>query len=710
MDDTEIDLRSLFGVLRRQARLIVVTVIAVVAIAGIALFALTPIYSSSALVLFDPSSKNLLEPETQLTSSSADSARIDSEVELLRSDNILLKVIAAENLTSDPEFGASLGLRNQLLIFLRLMQPALPTGEEALNQSLTKLRNAFTVQRRGLTYLISIQARSKSPATAARLANAIAQTYIADQLSSKVNSMLASRDILQARILQARDAIVASEGAFDNFITQNLQRITEDTGRTDIALMQTQIEQLQSARNQSADLVSAVNADIEAGNWQAIVTSLQSDALAELERQRDELSQSLSTTAEGSPTAVNLRAELAAIEGRLRQTSTEEVTALRDSINSSQDQEAGLRQNLRREVLGSSLSADILTQLYELQQRAEIARSQYQTLLSRSQDLETQANLQIADSRIVSAALPSQQPSFPNNPLILAMAALLSLGIGVGLAFLYENLIGGFMSEEQVEAVLKTRVATAVPREKPKSERDSLANLMVTAPMSVYSESVRRMRAAIEQVLQKTPHKAKDEVGKVIMVTSTAPNEGKTTLCLSLARSYALSGRRTLLIDCDLRKPSVHRQLEFEPSQGLLEVLSDMNADSDLRTIMTADKVPGLTIIVGARRSDLPTDQLLAGQSFKRLISAARRSFDIVILDTPPVGPVVDGLYIAPHSDLIVFVTRWASTSQRDAKLALASLAQASGPDTQILTVLNQQNETRGSYRRKYGSYYEATS
>lgn len=159
MDESEIDLRGIFGLLRRQFRLITVTFIAVVAIAAIVVFSLTPIYSSSALILVDPSRKNLLDPEAQMAGTSADSARIDSEVEILRSDNVLLKVIQAENLAADPELGVSLPLRTRILTFLHLAEPTLPTGEEALNQALSNLRDSVSVQRRGLTYLISIQAR-----------------------------------------------------------------------------------------------------------------------------------------------------------------------------------------------------------------------------------------------------------------------------------------------------------------------------------------------------------------------------------------------------------------------------------------------------------------------------------------------------------------------------------------------------------------------
>ncbi len=698
MEDAEIDLRNILGLLRRQVRLIIASVIVVVTLAGLVTFSFTPIYSATALILVDPSRKNLLDPDAQIGSGVSDSARIDSEVEILRSDNVLLKVIEAENLTSDVELGASLSLRERILTLLRLYEPQPPTAAEALHQVLNNLRNAVSIQRRGLTYLISVQGRSPDSEQAARIANAVAGAYIEDQVAAKVAGTLSSRDILQARIQQARDAITASESAFDGFIDGNVARIATEIGRPDLVQTRQQIAQLEANRRARSQQADAAQADLASADWDALVASLQSSALAELARQRSELA--------GRPATevTDLSEQLAALDIRLRDTASVEVAGLRNAITAAQQQEAELRQQLRQSVLDSALPAAILTDLYGLRQNAELARNQYQLLLSRLQDLETQADLQVADSRIVSPALPPQSPDFPNRPLIMALAGLVAIGLGIALAFLYENFIGGFTSEAQLGSVLKTRVASAIPRQKARPDKESLANLMVAAPLSVFAESVRRLRATLQQTLRSKEPQAEDK-GRVIMISSTAPGEGKTTLALSLARSYALSGSRTLLIDCDLRKPSLHRHLGLEPSHGLLEFL-DGNEREGLTPIISADTMTDATFIVGAHRSDVPTDQLLTGQSFARLMRAARHTFDVVILDTPPVGPVVDALYVAPVADVIVFVTRWVSTSQLDAKEALASLAEAKAPGTEIVAIINQQDRTRASYLRKYGAYY----
>lgn len=709
MEESEIDIRGILGLLRRRLTLIVSTTILVVGIAAAVTFTLTPLYSASALVLVDPSRKNVLDDSAVSgASSAADNARIDSEVELARSDNVLLKVIEREQLIFDDEFGVSVGLTARLLSFLGVPPPALPTGQEALNQSLNKLRNAISVQRRGLTYLISLQARSEDPAMASDLANALAEVYIEDQLSSKISSAVASLEVIQSRLEQARTGIVASETAYDQFIADNIDAIARDSGRTDLANLQNQIAALETARTQSASLANTVQVAIADNDINAIVANLESEALNALEQQRQRLERDLADGT-GTATELDLRAELSRIEQSILETANSEVSALQQELQGVEDQTASLRQTLRSEVIGSALSADTLTQIFELQQNAELARRQYQTLLSRAQDLEAQVDLQLADSRIVSTALPPDAPAFPNRRLILILAGLAGLGLGVGLAFLYENLVGGFTTDEQVATVLKRPVAATVPRQQAKSEAASHADLVVASPLSIFSESIRRARTAIDQATRHAQRNSDSEDrGRVILVTSSNPNEGKTTMSLALARSAAMSGQSVLLIDCDLRKPSVHRHLGLEPDTGLLDLLQSRESDqmASLKTIIVSDPLSSASVVVGSRRSNAPTDQLLDNPSFHRILKAARRSFDYVILDTPPVGPVVDALYLCRQADAIAFVVKWASTSQSEAKKNIDALERAAGDDIPLLVALTQQEQSRSEYYKKYSGYY----
>ena len=321
-------------------------------------------------------------------------------------------------------------------------------------------------------------------------------------------------------------------------------------------------------------------------------------------------------------------------------------------------------------------------------------------MLSRSQDLQAQADLQIADSRVVSPALPPARPSFPDVPLILGLAGVMALGSGVGIGFLFENFVGGFTGEAQVEAVTKRKLAAGVPRQRSAIGAASLADASIDTPLSCFAESIRRIRAAVDRTTGTWNFANRDrpETGKVIMVSSALPSEGKTTLALALARTYALAGQKTVILDCDFRKPSVHRHLGYQPATGLVELLSGEMTPRDFAGIVKTDPKSPVTAILGAHRADLPTDQLVTRQSFSRLIEALRRDFDVIVMDTPPIEPVIDGTYLAGYADAIVFAIAWAKTPQRVVASSLEALEAAKAPEAPILAVLNKQDGKATNY------------
>jgi succinoglycan biosynthesis transport protein ExoP len=462
----ELDLRSALGLLRRQFRLILVTVFLVLAVAGAAIVVMKPLYTATALILVDPSRKNLLDPDIQTQSGSSDGARVESEVELVKSETTLLRAIDELDLIADAEFGVRLGFRDILVSFLRIGQPVLPTGDAALQDVLSNVRDAISVQRRGLTYLISVQARSLDPQKAADLANEVAHTYIVEQLEAKVASTLASRDIINARIEAARGEVELSEGAFDGFIETHIEQITRDTGRSDLAVLRLQLEQANVERARLSSAANLVGSSLERRDWVAISAQLKTEAIAQLEAQRQGLQTTLAGLTDGTQQAIDLKAELTKLEADMQDAAEAELTTMRQQVASAQARSTELRGQLRSGVLQSDLPAALLTNIYELQQNAELARTQYQTLLSRTKDLEVQASLQVPDSRVVSVARAPTEPSFPNPRLILGVAGIVALGLGIGLAFLAENFVGGFSSEEQMRSVLRATTVVSVPKQR----------------------------------------------------------------------------------------------------------------------------------------------------------------------------------------------------------------------------------------------------
>ena len=689
MDTDPVDLRSILAILQRQKRLLVLTVVIVLGIAFAYLLAATPIYQSTVLLQVDGRSSNLLDPSgTGQEQSAILNSRVDGEVEILQSEATALAVVQTANLLRDPEFGPQLGWFQKLGLALgtefdgdslrRLvgLQPRAAASEDNLvNRTLNSLQSAVDIRRRGLTYLIAISVSSESPSKAADIANVYAKTYIERQVWAKTQATISARDVLKRQTETAQSDLSASERAVNDFIETNLSRLEKESGDPAIADLRSRLnDAMQSQTTNSAQVLAAETA-ITSGDWATVADALGDQALAELASQRADVQRRLGDVAAGSTEAIDVQTELARLDADLVRVSGATLTTVRGDIGTMRDRERTARDSLRTQLLQSDLSAEMLSELFNLQQGATIARNQYQTLLAREQDLGALANLQIADARVVSEALAPNGAAAPNKRLILGLALIGGLGIGVLFAFLKEYFIGGISSASQLSNVMQAAVPiTVAVLDAVKSGADP-ADSIASSPMSVYAEAFRKLRAAIDMGLSRTEATTEDG-GKahVILVCSALQAEGKTTTAIALARTYALSGTRTLLIDADLRRPAVAPRLGISEPAGLIDYLAPGVRDKTIHITTSVDALTPLVVMGAGQRSNMPTDQLLNSPSFRAMMDVLSQAFDIVIIDSPPLLPVVDTRYLARHADAVVHVVRYGSTTQGEVREAASQM------------------------------------
>jgi polysaccharide biosynthesis transport protein len=703
----EFEIRSVTALLRRQIRVILYAVAVIFGLAFLFLLLVNETYTATALVLVDPDQKSILNPSASLpTSAGRENARVDSEVEILRSDAVALAVIKRRNLVGDTEFGARLPLREKLARAVGIANAAAADQQRVISKTLGRFKDATNIRRRGLTYLIAVSAASQSPRKAADLANATAQAYIDQQVQAKVSASLAARDVLQGQIEEARRALSSYETDFDSLVLQNAGLGDSADGPGSIGDLRAKLLgaalDLKDKENQRQAAMMLTQQE----DWSALAQTLNDGALVDLEAKRRALLAQIPDT-RNPATATDFKQALARLDAELSRQSAARVLDLSTGIRALDQTVSGLRGQLRRSVLSSDLSPEMLTGIYALQQETTIARAQYQSLLSRMRDLDTQARIQIANSRVVSPAIAPVSPSFPNRNLVLLAALAASMGLGVSLAFLNEYYIGGVTSATQLGELLQTPTAATIPVSiEQNAGRLSVAEKVIDAPLSVYSESIRKLRATIDQTFRSAlPGVAQPAMtrGKIILVTSSLPDEGKTTTALALARTYALSGRKTLLIDADLRKPSLHRHLGYEPQSGFRDYLQDSSNSNPVGSFYARDPASPLALILGAVRSEFATDQLLSSATFEMLLDQARDVYDVVIIDTPPLLPVVDARYVAHYADAVVMMVKWAATSQSDLRAAITPLSSAMKPGAALLPVLGQVPERVS--RTEYGGY-----
>ena len=340
-----------------------------------------------------------------------------------------------------------------------------------------------------------------------------------------------------------------------------------------------------------------------------------------------------------------------------------------------------------------ALDNDDAVKLRELERTAAVNKTLFEDFLQKAKITDEQSTFRAQDVRVIMPAQAGGQ-SFPDTRKILLTALLAGLGLGVGGAFAMEMLRAGYTSPREVEQGLGLPVLASVRRMK-KSElvKDGkpipLPFYQIHRPLSPFSESMRTLRSGIHM-------SDVDQPPKVIQVTSALPGEGKTTIAVSLAISAAFAGLKVVLVDADLRHPAASRFFKLEQENGLVDLLTGAGTAEN---VLRFHKDLKLTILPAGSKSLNPPD-VLGSERMKTLIAHLKETFDYVVVDTPPVGPVVDAVIVASLADKTVFVIEWASTPR---EMVGTSLKQVSGQKRVAGVVFNFVNQDRA---KKYGGEY----
>ena len=285
---SDIDLRSLLGIVRRQLWLILSIVVGLTALAAIITYSLEPRYSASAQVFVDTAAKGILDADEPTRNSGSDNARVDTEVVITRTDEILLSVINSENLVADDEFGVKISLTDRALQLLRLKSAAAPEPEEAAADVLDNFRDSVRVSRRGMTYVIDVTVTSEDPEKAARLANAVAKASIQKQMDTKVAAIREARDRVQPALEQARQTLTSTSRSIDTFIDRNIELLREQ-GSPSVGMFNDELTRIRSQRERDFQRLQTLDQTIRQNDYASLFQNLQSDAARELQQRQEEL-------------------------------------------------------------------------------------------------------------------------------------------------------------------------------------------------------------------------------------------------------------------------------------------------------------------------------------------------------------------------------------------------------------------------------------
>ncbi|HEX2255837.1 MAG TPA: polysaccharide biosynthesis tyrosine autokinase [Afifellaceae bacterium] len=734
--DGAFDFREIFRIAQRRLPVIAGLALLGTLTATIYAFQLTPQYTASATLMIEPRKTTITDSQAVLSDIGKDWEAIESEVELIRSLAVARRVavklgLAGDEAVAQPEPTIS-GLLDSVSLIGPERQPILEP--DAITPHAYSVRGGLSVSRKRDTYLIQISYTHRNPQFAARAANAFAEAYLVDQLEAKFEATRHANSWLDSRLSEMRDRVRESERAVEAYRAEH--NLAQSDGET---LTERQVSEL----NQQLVLARAKTAEARAtleqvrevlgrgGEASSFANPLLSQAVAQLRGRLSELKRELAELGAkyGSrhPAVVNVRAQMADVERQIGDEAQRILASSENAYRAAISREESIADSLR-EIKGEAAEmSQAEIRLRELEREAAANRALFESFLARFKETSQQATLQMPDSRIIEAATVPGAPSKPNRKSIIIMGFLLSLAGGAGLALLLEQLDNGFRTGRQVEEVFGAPLLASVPMleeghgetslaglleqarrgigerlpwlgmgaDSPASGQNANARRVLDKPLSPFTEAIRSLRMGIR-------YASLDQPPRTILVTSALPGEGKSTLAANLAQHAANTGEKVLMIDMDLRRPTLTAIHAPDAQDGLVELLTGEALSGD---VVRIDPETGLRFIP-ASRSELVTHaaEVLGSRKVKDFLWRLRDIFDLIVIDSSPLLPVTDSRALVAAVDAVVFVVRWETTG-RDA--VRSALRQTFGLDQKLLgVVLNQVNVSRARYYDYYKSGY----
>ncbi len=673
-------LTSYLDVVRRQFPTMVAIVSACVILGLLYLFTAAPQFTSTASMVIDTRKVQLFQQQSMLGDIAVDSATVETQVEILKSENISLAVIRDLHLIDDPEFaGSGGGLLGTIIgAVAGLFSGGDASSEfELTRRALERFEKNRTVKRLGQTYVMGIDFTSRDPAKAAKIANAIADAYIVDQLEAKYQATRRASVWLQDRIKELRTQASAAQRAVVDFKTAN--NIVDTGGRLmneqQVAEVNSQLILAHAATAEAKAQLDRMNDILKQEIPDANVTdALKNDTIVKLRSQYVDMAskEAIWSAKYGSEhlAAVNLRKQMAEIRKNIQ----DELKRIQESYKSDYDiavtREEAIKTSLANVVSESQLTNQAQVQLRELESNAQSYQAMYDNFLQRYMESVQQQSFPITEARVISAATTPLKKSYPKTLIVLAASLLGGLVLSFGAAMARELTDKVFRTTGQVEEMLGANCIAIMPSLAPTATLPSklsgkfgnpketpppdLLRYVVENPLSRFAEAVRSLKVAVDlnSIVREN---------RVLAVTSTLPNEGKSTLSTNLAQLMAHSGARVLLVDADLRNPSLSRALVPGAQAGLVDVVAQK---VHLEDALTVDPDTRLAILpAGTTSKLLHTNEILASKAMHTLIGQLRSKFDYVVLDMPPMAPVVDVRVTSTFVDSYVFVVEWGKTN-----------------------------------------------
>ncbi|HEY6337935.1 MAG TPA: polysaccharide biosynthesis tyrosine autokinase [Candidatus Sulfotelmatobacter sp.] len=715
-----------FRVLVKRKWIVLGCLLSIFTVVAIASLKQTPIYEASGSIAVNkPDSSLNFKDANAISFDYYDPTEMETEVKILQSDLLALQVIKELNLDQQPGFGG----RNPALPSSFDLAPDPLTADPSRTSSLLAMfKGNLKISLTPNSRIMEVHYRSADPQTAQNVVNTLMHTYQENNFKARFESTMQASDWLSKQLVDLQMKVETSQEKLVRYQKEHEILGIDEKQNITTAKLDELNKELTVAESERMDK-EAFYQLVESGDPDAIASSAggmesegpgiqsPSQLLENLRAKQADLKiQVADLNTQFGPAYpklaqlnnqikeidIQLQAEMKKIAGKVR---GQYMTALR--------RESMLRDALEKQKQEANKLNESAIEYSLLKRDLETNRQLYEGLLQKLKEAGISAGLKSNNFQIVNSARAPTYPVEPNIPRNLGFAFVLGLTSGVGLAFLLEGLDNTVRTTEQAQTISGLPPLGMIPlgsktaREGGSSKRLMLASsneavelITHVRPQSQMAESYRALRTSLLLSHLGAPP-------KIIMVTSALPQEGKSTTSINCAVVLAQKGVRVLLVDCDLRRPSIHKTLGMGPRSGLSNVLT--GSTTLKQAITVAPTLPNLDVLPAGTPPPNPAE-LLASTNMRDVLAELTERYDHIVLDTPPTLSVTDAVVLSPRADAIVLVIRSGSTTKqalrRSRDILMQVNARVSGVLLNAVDLSSPDYYYYYEYQGKYAQYY----
>ena len=699
------------------------TIFSVVAIASLKM---TPVYEASGSIAINKPDSGLVNFNNSPTFNVDyfDPTELDTEVKILQSDLLALQVVKELALDRRPEFG---GKTPTLPSSLDLAPDPLQADTARTSGLLASFRGNLKVTLAPNTHIVEVHFRSPDKELAANVVNTLMSTYTENNFKSRFDSTMQASDWLSKQLVDLQMKVETSQEKLvryqkeheilgidekQNITTSKLDELNKALTTAESERMDKESVYRLVQQGDADTIASAATLLDAAGNSQSqagLLEGLRAKE-ADVKIQAAELSTQFGPS---YPKVAQLNSQLKEIDAQILLETRKVAGKIRGQYMAAVQRESMLHDALEKQKQEANKLNESAIEYSLLKRDLDTNRQLYEGLLEKLKEAGVSAAFKSNTSSIVDSARVPTAPIEPNIPRNLAFAFMLGLTSGVGLAFLLEGLDNTVRTTEQAQMIsglpplgmIPMGSRTAREGASPKrlviaSSKEAVELVTQVRPQSQMAESYRALRTSLLLSNLGAPP-------KVIMITSALPQEGKTTTSINCAVVLAQKGIRVLLIDADLRRPSIHKTLGMGPRSGLSNVLT--GSATLEQTITRSPILPNLSVLPAGTPPPNPAE-LLASTNMRDVLEELRGQYDHIVVDTPPTLSVTDAVVLSPRADAIVLVIRSGQTTKqalrRSRDVLLQVNAKVSGVLLNAVDLSSPDYYYYYEYKSKYSRYY----